>query len=125
MNATEQLRHYRTQVVETFMSFIVKYPILVVLSYVKASIDSKRAGSERAGAIIRTMSLNNAHSDRTRGHTRLLSECPLYKVIVLIIAAARSLPACYLSVKALMDPPLDNRPHHGCLAQANVPYHTA
>ena len=42
----------------------------------------------RMGAIIRTMSLYSGHSDRTRNRACLLSECSLYKLIVLIMARA-------------------------------------
>ena len=68
---------------------------------IKAHLDRKRAGGARAGSKIRTMSLYSARSDRTRSCARLLSECPLYKLIVLIMVPARSPPARLLSEWAL------------------------
>ena len=59
--------------------------------HVKASSDRKWAGNERAGDKIRTMS---SYSIQT---LRVLSKFPMYKLIVLILSPARSLPARPLS----------------------------
>ena len=64
--------------------------------HVKASSDRKWAGNERAGDKIRTMS---SYSNQT---LRVLSKSPMYKLIVLILSPARSLPARFLSVEAII-----------------------
>ena len=50
-------------------------------------IQTESGWAERAGAIIRTMSL---YSRGSGSGVRLLSECPLYKFIVLIMAPSRT-----------------------------------
>ena len=63
------------------------------------SKDRKRAHSIQMGAIIRTIDLNSGHSDRMRSRSGILSECPLYTLIVLIMR--RSLPVCFLCTQSL------------------------
>ena len=57
----------------------------------------QKAGGQRVRGIIRTTSLYSGHSERTFARLRVLSECVLFKLNVLIMPhalAARPLSVC-------------------------------